>query len=80
MEPLGRLAAWHGASGQMCTVFLATDLVQGEPEREHEEQDMRHRWCGRAEFEAMLLDGRIRDCVTAAAYTLLQLHERLRAG
>lgn len=76
MEPIGRLAAWHGASGQMCTVFLATGLAQGEPDREHEEQDMRHRWCPRAEFESMLRRGEIRDVNTVAAYGLLLLHER----
>jgi 8-oxo-dGTP pyrophosphatase MutT (NUDIX family) len=76
MEPIGRLAAWHGASGQECTVFLATDLVQGEPDREHEEQDMRHRWFSRAEFEAMIRTGEIRDNNTVACYALLLLHER----
>jgi 8-oxo-dGTP pyrophosphatase MutT (NUDIX family) len=75
MVPIGRLAAWHGASGQMCTVFLARDLVQGEPDREHEEQDMRHRWCPRAEFEALIRTGGIRDNTTVSAYTLLRLHE-----
>ncbi len=74
MVPLGRLAAWHGASGQMCTVFLATGLIQGEPEREHEEQDMRHRWFSGAEFEAMIRSGEIRDTNTVAAYSLLRLH------
>ncbi|HEY3466032.1 MAG TPA: NUDIX hydrolase [Amycolatopsis sp.] len=80
MVPLGRLAAWHGASGQMCTVFLATELVQGEPEREHEEQDMRHRWCSRAEFEALIRSGGIRDNTTVSSYMLLRLHEEEGGG
>ncbi len=75
MVPLGRLYAWHGASGQACSVFLATDLVAGQPHREHEEQDMRHQWFSRTEFETMIRDGRIRDNTTISAYTLLRLYE-----
>ncbi|MFI1867950.1 NUDIX domain-containing protein [Streptomyces jumonjinensis] len=73
---LGTLSAWHGASGQEATVFLATDLRTGVPRREHEEQDMRHRWFPRAEFERMVHEGAIRDDSTLAAYLLLLLHER----
>jgi 8-oxo-dGTP pyrophosphatase MutT (NUDIX family) len=73
---LGRLFGWHGASGQVCNVFLATDLVQGMPNRELEEQDMRHRWFSRTEFERMIRNGKIKDNSTVAAYTLLLLHER----
>ncbi|XVQ84288.1 NUDIX domain-containing protein [Microbispora siamensis] len=76
--PLGRLYGWHGASGQAFTVFLATGLTQGAPRREHEEQDMRHRWVPRAEFERMIRDGDIRDDSTVAAYLLLLMHERSR--
>jgi 8-oxo-dGTP pyrophosphatase MutT (NUDIX family) len=73
---LGRLFAWQGASGQLCTVFLATELEQGEPDREIGEQDMRHQWFPRVEFERMIRTGQIRDDSTVAAYTLLLLHER----
>nr|WP_231949884.1 NUDIX hydrolase [Alloactinosynnema sp. L-07] len=73
---LGTLHSWHGASGELCTVFLATDLAAGLPRREHEEQDMRHRWFPRAEFERMIKSGQIRDDSTVAAYLLLTLHER----
>ncbi len=76
MTQLGSLFGWHGASGQVIEVFLATDLVPGPPDREIEEQDMRHRWFARAEFEQMMRDGRIRDSCTVAGYTLLGLHER----
>ncbi|MEC3976908.1 NUDIX hydrolase [Amycolatopsis sp. H20-H5] len=74
---LGRLFGWQGASGQAFTSFLATELVQGETAREHEEQDMRHRWVTRAEFERMITGGAIMDNSTVAAYALLQLHERI---
>jgi len=73
---LGRLFGWHGASGQAFTVFLATELEQGPPDREISEQDMRHRWFSRTEFERMIRDGKIKDNSTLAAYTLLLLHER----
>ncbi|GIH75478.1 NUDIX domain-containing protein [Planobispora longispora] len=74
--PLGRLFGWHGASGQSFTVFLATGLSAGVPQREHEEQDMRHRWVSRGEFEQMIRAGSIRDDSTVAAYLLLLMHER----
>ncbi|WP_131741502.1 NUDIX domain-containing protein [Actinomadura roseirufa] len=72
---LGYLNCSHGTSGQGFDVFLATGLRAGEADREPEEQDMRQRWVPRAEFTAMIRDGRITDDSTVAAYTLLTLHE-----
>nr|BFE84753.1 hypothetical protein GCM10020093_073540 [Planobispora longispora] len=57
-------------------MFLATGLSAGVPQREHEEQDMRHRWVSRGEFEQMIRAGSIRDDSTVAAYLLLLMHER----
>jgi 8-oxo-dGDP phosphatase len=76
MEHLGHLFCAHGTSSQGFDVFLATGLVPGRPEREHEEQDMRQEWFERGAFEAMIRGGRIRDDSTLAAYTLLMLYER----
>lgn len=73
---LGHLFGSQGTSAQGCHVFLATDLEHGEPNREPSEQDMRHCWFSRAEFERMIRDGRIKDNSTVAAYTLLQMYER----
>jgi 8-oxo-dGDP phosphatase len=73
---LGRLYGWQGASGQAFTAFLATGLTAGPHRREHEEQDMRHRWVPRAEVERMIADGEIQDDSSVAAYLLLMLHER----
>jgi 8-oxo-dGTP pyrophosphatase MutT (NUDIX family) len=73
---LGHLFGWHGASGQAFDVFLATGLEHGAPDREVTEQDMRHRWFARAEFERMIRAGEIKDNSTLAAYALLLLHER----
>lgn len=76
MRNLGHLFGWHGASSQAFNVFLATDLTQGPTNREPSEQDMRHRWFSRREFEEMIRDGRIKDNSTLAGYALLLLRER----
>ncbi|GAA0219922.1 NUDIX hydrolase [Saccharothrix mutabilis subsp. mutabilis] len=72
---LGLLDVAPGMSSQRGRVFLATDLIEGFHEREHEEQDMRSAWFPRAEFEAMVARGEITDAQSIAAYTLLLLHE-----
>lgn len=76
MEELGMLDVAPGMSSQRGRVFLATELTVGEPEREHEEQDMRAAWFSRAEFEAMIRDGGVTDAQSIAGYALLLLHER----
>ena len=73
---IGVLDVAAGMSSQRGRVFLATGLVAGAPQREHEEQDMRSAWFGRARFEAMIAGGEITDAQSIAAYTLLLLHER----
>jgi 8-oxo-dGDP phosphatase len=75
LRHLGNLFGWHGASPQACDVFLATNLVAGEPDREPSEQDMRHRWFPRGEVERMIRDGEIKDNSTLAAYALFLLRE-----
>ncbi len=64
-----------GMLSQRCHVFLATDLTPGEPQREPAEQDMRSAWFTRADVERMLVDGTLCDAKSAAAYTLLLLHD-----
>jgi 8-oxo-dGTP pyrophosphatase MutT (NUDIX family) len=73
---IGGLDVAPGLSSQQGRVFLATDLTEGEPEREAEEQDMRTAWIDRGEFEKMITAGEIADAQSIAAYTLLLLHER----
>ena len=75
LTPLGYLHSSHGTSGQGFHVYLATGLTAGRPDREPEEQDMRHCWVSRQEFKTMVLDGTITDDSTVAAYSLLLLHE-----
>jgi 8-oxo-dGTP pyrophosphatase MutT (NUDIX family) len=73
---LGFLHCAHGTTNQGAHYFLATGLEAGEPEREHEEQDMRQDWVPRARLEDMIRQGVITDDSTVAAYTLLLLSER----
>jgi 8-oxo-dGTP pyrophosphatase MutT (NUDIX family) len=80
MTVLGRTAVAPGFSSQHNHIFLATELSQGELDREHEEQDMRSNWFDRADFEKMILSGEIVDSPTIAAYGLLLLHERGSIG
>jgi 8-oxo-dGTP pyrophosphatase MutT (NUDIX family) len=76
LTSLGYLSTAHGMASQYGYYFLATDLVSGTPDREPEEQDMRHAWVNRAEFEEMTRDGRIVDDSTLAGYALLLIAER----
>lgn len=74
---LGLLDVAPGMSSQRGWVFLATDLTEGDHDREHEEQDMRSAWFTRDEFERMVADGEITDAQSIAAYGMLLLRERL---
>jgi ADP-ribose pyrophosphatase len=58
----------YGAMRQSHAVYLAEGLIQGETDRDPEEHDMTVHRVSVAEFEAMLLDGRIMDNCTAAAW------------
>lgn len=73
MERIGLLDVAPGMSSQRGHVFLATELEQGEPRREHSEQDMRQAWFTIAEFERMIVDGEITDAQSIAAYQLMRL-------
>jgi 8-oxo-dGTP pyrophosphatase MutT (NUDIX family) len=76
MEYLGILDVAPGMSSQRGWVFLATDITEGEHEREHEEQDMRSEWFSRAQLERMIRDGDITDAQSIAAWMLLLLAGR----
>ncbi|RZS32466.1 8-oxo-dGTP pyrophosphatase MutT (NUDIX family) [Herbihabitans rhizosphaerae] len=75
LTEIGQLDVAPGLSSQRGRVFLATELTEGEHEREHTEQDMTSAWFPRGEFEAMIARGEITDAQSVAAYTLLLLHE-----
>ncbi|MES2390255.1 MAG: NUDIX hydrolase [Acidobacteriota bacterium] len=68
MTELAKLWIAYGAMRQIHHVFLAEGLTQGETERDPEEHDMTVHRVRVEEFEAMLLDGRVMDNCTAAAW------------
>jgi ADP-ribose pyrophosphatase len=69
----GRLFEAYGYATQACDIFLASDLVQGSPEREGEELGMVSRSFSVPELERMIIDGSIMDAATVAAFGLLRL-------
>lgn len=71
---LGRLNSAAGYAANTFDVYLATELIEGEPRREATEADMVHRWFPTAELHAMIADGTFRDSHSLAALALLQLH------
>jgi ADP-ribose pyrophosphatase len=75
-EALGQLDTAPGMSSQRGWVFLATGISEGEPDREHEEQDMRSDWFSREDVEQMMRSGVIADAQSIAAYGLFLLHRR----
>lgn len=72
-EALGELDAAPGMTSQRGWVFLATGIIEGEADREHEEQDMRSAWFARDEVERMIREGVIADAQSIAAYGLFLL-------
>ncbi len=84
-ERLTRLAnLWigYGVMRQRHHVFLAEGLTLGETERDLEEQDMTVHRVAVSEFETMLLDGRIEDNCTAAAWGIYRVWKdrQIQAG
>ena len=68
MTLLAKLWIAYGAMRQLHHVFLAEGLSAGEAAREPEEHDMTVHRVRVSEFEDMLLDGRVMDNCTAAAW------------
>ncbi|MBV8965247.1 MAG: NUDIX hydrolase [Mycobacteriaceae bacterium] len=75
-EVLGQVDVAPGMSSQRGWVFLATGIVEGESEREHEEQDMVSAWFSRADVEEMIGSGVVTDAQSIAAYGLFLLRRR----
>jgi ADP-ribose pyrophosphatase len=68
ITPLAKLWIAYGAMNQVHHVYLAEGLTQGATDRDPEETDMTVHRVRVEEFEAMLLDGRVMDNCTAAAW------------
>lgn len=73
MVQVGRLYPSYGFCTQACDVFLASDLVQGEAQREPEEQGLIARRFSLDEVKAMICRGEIMDAPTVAVMGLLAL-------
>jgi hypothetical protein len=69
----GEIFQGPGYCNQRGHIFLATDLTQGETEREVSEQDMICRGFALADFEAMIRNGTVREGMTIAAFGLLRV-------
>ena len=72
-DHLGRLNAAPGYAINAFDVFLATELTEGEPEREASEADMVHAFVTETALHEMIAAGRFRDSNGIAALTLLAL-------
>lgn len=72
-EALGRIDTVPGMTSQRGWVFLATGIIEGEHDREPEEQDMRDAWFSRDDVEQMIRSGVIADAQSLAAYSLFLL-------
>ncbi len=79
MTPLTDLWIAYGAMRQIHHVFLAEGLSQGETQRDPEEHDMTVHRVAVREFEAMLLDGRVMDNCTAAAWGVYRVWRERQA-
>ena len=70
---IGRLCLAYGFCTQRYNVFLATDLEERAPRREHEEQGLICQWFTIAEVDNMIRNGTIVDASTVAALGLIKL-------
>src|SRR3954471_8947025 len=75
MVQIGLLDVAAGMSSQRGRVFVATDISEGDHDREHTEQDMHSEWFSRSDLEAMMREGHITDAQSLAAWTLFLLSE-----
>jgi 8-oxo-dGTP pyrophosphatase MutT (NUDIX family) len=73
MTHAGEIFQGPGYCNQRGHIFLATDLIQGDHERETTEQDMICRSFALAEIEAMVRDGTLREAMTLSAFGLLRI-------
>ncbi len=73
MTLLGKLWIGYGVMNQLHHIYLAEGLTQGPTDRDPEEHDMTVHRVSIHEFESMLLDGRIMDNCTAAAWGLYRI-------
>ena len=71
---VGHLFLAYGFCTQGYDVYLASELVQGDAEREPEEQGLIVKAFAVVDLEAMIRCGMIQDATTVAAFSLARLH------
>lgn len=76
MTQLGSLWIAYGVMRQRHHIFLAEGLSMGATERDPEEHDMTVHRVPVAEFERMLMDGRVQDNCSVAAWGLYLVWKR----
>jgi 8-oxo-dGTP pyrophosphatase MutT (NUDIX family) len=77
MTYLGHLFSAPGYSTQGMHVFLAEQLTPGAQHLSPEESDLVVTRVTIEDFEALVLEGRIKDASTLSAYSLLRMKKRL---
>jgi 8-oxo-dGTP pyrophosphatase MutT (NUDIX family) len=73
MTQLGVLQIGYGVMNQKHHIFLAEGLTHGEPDPDLEETDLVVKRLSVAEFERMVLDGKIVDNCSVAAWGLYKI-------
>lgn len=80
MTELAQVQIGYGVMNQRHHIFLAEGLAHGENARDAEEHDMEVHRVAVGEFEEMMLDGRVVDNCTLAAWGVYLLWKRRRAA
>ncbi|MFC6645223.1 NUDIX domain-containing protein [Granulicella cerasi] len=78
MTLIGKNWIAYGAMRQLHSVYLAEELVPGETDRDAEEWDMTVHRVAVSDFEAMILDGRVMDNCSIAAWGMYRLWREQR--
>jgi ADP-ribose pyrophosphatase len=77
MEHIGHLLLAYGYSNQGYDIFLASELEHTSQELECEEHGLMVRPFTISEVESMIVEGRIKDATTVAAFGLLKLNKKI---
>lgn len=80
MTYLGQLWIAYGFTRQKQHVYLATGLTQKDKDPDEEEHDIVVRCVSVTEFEQMMLDGRVKDGCTLAAWGLYSMWKARQGG
>ena len=80
MTELAQAQIGYGVMNQRHHIFLAEGLTRGENSRDPEEHDMEVHRVTVAEFEEMMLDGRVVDNCTLAAWGIYLLWQKRKAN